>query len=123
MSAVLQALIRLPPFVHDLCSCVPLLEGSAAPGNSSLLTALVDVNTAVCSGGHKVIKPEALKECISRRSPQFAGDGQQDAHEFLTDLLDFLEAEVRERSAQTASQRQEQICPTALNFRCVIGKW
>jgi ubiquitin C-terminal hydrolase len=131
MSAILQALLRLPSFVHDLRACTERLRagGEKLPQGTSLFAELLDVVKGL-HGEQGVFNPKRLKDCISRRSPQFAGNAQQDAHEFLTDILDFMQAELRQHrrktsaaSAHTAPVAEADappICPTALNFRCVI---
>ena len=148
MSAILQALLRLPSFVHDLRVCAgklrergsQLQQGTA----TSLFAELLAVVNALQAEGEQasVFNPKKLQDCIARRSPQFAGNAQQDAHEFLTDILDFMQAELRQHetgkakakadaaaAAAVESEEAEEdeeaggaapICPTALNFRCVI---
>ncbi len=126
MSAILQALLRLPSFVHDLRTCTGRLrgEGEDTRTGTSLYAELLDVVKGL-HGEQSVFNPKRLKDCISRRSPQYAGNAQQDAHEFLTDILDFMQAELRQSRAKhvpegPAAADIPPICPTALNFRCVI---
>jgi hypothetical protein len=94
LAAVLHSLLRLPPFACDLRRCA---EHLGSLPKDSLLSVLVDILVAIRSKGG-VIQPAALKECVSRRSPQFADDEQHDAHEFLTELLESLEACVLQQS-------------------------
>eukprot|EP01043_Picozoa_sp_COSAG02_P013409 COSAG02_NODE_536_length_20657_cov_91.744041_12_plen_850_part_00 len=126
MSAILQALLRLPSFVHDLRTCTGRLraDGADTRRGASLYAELLDVVKGL-HGEQSVFNPKRLKDCISRRSPQYAGNAQQDAHEFLTDILDFMQAELRQSRAKHVPQGPAvagvpPICPTALNFRCVI---
>ena len=59
-------------------------------------------NSPACSPGEgddKPATPRRLKDAIARRSSQFAGFAQQDAHEFLADCLEGLQEEMAELSA------------------------
>ena len=94
ISAVLQALIRLPPFASDLMreGLADLVKQPPGLASTSLWKGLVDVVTAIRGKKAGVVRLEAIKQRMSQRSAQFGGYAQQDAHEFLTDLLDLLEA-------------------------------
>eukprot|EP01045_Picozoa_sp_COSAG04_P011273 COSAG04_NODE_722_length_10806_cov_152.374708_3_plen_119_part_00 len=97
MSAVLQALLRLPSFVHDLRACLdalsqtdgatdsaaaaaaadaPKAAAAAAPAGEAggLLGSLVEIVEQLQSGS--VVEPQKLKALIAQRSPQFAGHAQ-----------------------------------------------
>ena len=98
MSAVLQALLRLPSFVHDLRACLDALKqtdgatssaaaaaaaadapkaaAAAAPAGEAggLLGSLVEIVEQLQSGS--VVEPQKLKALIAQRSPQFAGHAQ-----------------------------------------------
>lgn len=55
------------------------------------------------SGTHS-ISPSALKQTLGKRTARWRGFTQQDAHEFLVDLLELVQGEVLEAEV---SQRNE----------------
>jgi ubiquitin C-terminal hydrolase len=56
----------------------------------------------VSSSHSQEIRPDLLKRMIGRRAEAFATSGQQDAHEFLINLLDALDDECRDVELGTA---------------------
>ena len=46
--------------------------------------------TSVLTGERRAVAPRAFKRAVARCKPQFAGSEQQDAQEFLVELLDML---------------------------------
>ena len=106
ISAVLQALIRLPPFASDLMreGLADLVKKPPGLASTSLWKGLVDVVRAVRGEQAGVVRLEAIKRRMSQRSAQFGGYAQQDAHEFLTDLLDLLEARTTRTGGRAATR-------------------
>jgi len=102
LNAVLQALLGLPCFAADLLQPA-LLEAPLLPALSfyAALARLFERK----SEGQAVTTADlrAVKEAISRNARQFAGNAQQDAHEFLCQLVDQLEADVAPCIAADAS--------------------
>ena len=62
------------------------------------------------SGEGAASTPRRLKDAISRRSAQFAGNQQQDAHEFLADCLDELQEEMA-GAVRLAKREAEEVTP------------
>ena len=93
INAVLSALLGLRPFVTDVLSSIPLFAPRL--DQSSLFSALSAImHQRQVEGDDKPATPRRLKDAIARRSAQFAGFAQQDAHEFLADCLDGLQEEM-----------------------------
>jgi ubiquitin carboxyl-terminal hydrolase 26/29/37 len=92
MNAVLSSLLGLQPFVSDVLRLVELFLPPL--GQHSVFSALHDIMHQKLEGDGGAATPRRLKDAIARRSAQFAGSGQQDAHEFLADCLDELQEEM-----------------------------
>jgi len=104
MNAILQALLNMHKFkikLHD----PKLLQSVTEP--KSLYRALVGVFNE--RENWEMVSPTLLKECVAATSQKFRGNEQQvqfaspscssptlqqDAHEFLIELLDTLQAEI-----------------------------
>mmetsp|Transcript_46854 Transcript_46854/g.114282 ORF Transcript_46854/g.114282 Transcript_46854/m.114282 type:complete len:1049 (-) Transcript_46854:113-3259(-) len=63
--------------------------------SSPLRDSLLDVFKRLVNG--ETIRPGNFKECIDDRTPLFVGYDQQDAHEFLTTLLDMLDEDYKRK--------------------------
>ena len=82
MNAILQSLFAQPSFTRSLLHSLPF----TFPSHSlySTLAALARLHGKEDRG---VIDPEPLKEAMGTRLKRFAGNRQQDAHEFLMEAL------------------------------------
>ncbi|GBG76062.1 hypothetical protein CBR_g21302 [Chara braunii] len=130
MNAVLQALVSLGPFIADMQHAA-LMESSLP--SSAVYKALLRVVLEAKNGGSngsKTINPSALKESIGMNDKRFTGARQQDAHEFLCQLLELIQIEVcgsceakhhsspGRRSLKVSLQRT--LCPTTRSFSCIV---
>ncbi|KAL1268340.1 hypothetical protein QQF64_033703 [Cirrhinus molitorella] len=107
MNSVLQCLLTVSPFRDDVLSQRKWWnEGSA------MLRALTDLHMTRLTGNDKKLKAKLLstvKACIETRHPDFLGDHQQDAHEFLMVCLSYL----KEEGELQQSYWPEYTCPVA----------
>ena len=92
INAVLSALVGLPPFVADVLRQWPAF---ARPlGGNSVCSALHSLLHGATQGEAQPATTRRLKQAIAKRSSQFEGSAQQDAHEFLSDCIDALQEEM-----------------------------
>ena len=141
INAVLSAVLGLRPFVRDLLTAPLFTQLSPKLPNLSVFRSLYDLSSrraktaaAAAASGGGIVGADAklLKEAIAQRCSQFAGGGQQDAHEFLVDMIDALHEELLAASAAVAADEitpplgaaaplppppPEASLPTALNYR------
>ena len=90
INAVLSSLLGLAPFVADVLALIPLFAPRL--GQETLYSALSSLmHQRYALGDERPATPRRLKDAIAKRSAQFAGFAQQDAHEFLADCLDGLQ--------------------------------
>ena len=143
INAVLSAVLGLRPFVRDLLTAPLFTQLSPKLPNLSVFRSLYDLSSrraktaaaAAASSGGTSGPTRPLKEAIAQRCSQFAGGGQQDAHEFLVDMIDALHEELLAASAAVAADEitpplgaaaplppppPEASLPTALNFSCEV---
>ncbi|CAM9357911.1 unnamed protein product, partial [Discosporangium mesarthrocarpum] len=124
MNAVLQGLLSLPAFIDDLqrkCWVHSMLanplsgkcgmpnlddeetvqEEEKVTGDAlappRLYEALLHISLVARGGDHGVMNPARLKRAMDKHSDRFAGNLQQDAHEFLNDLINVLHEEAYPR--------------------------
>ena len=93
MNAGLQCLLNTPPLKEyfqsgkwkaDLNAANPIgTGGELAAAYSKLVSAMSD-------GAKGSVNPRELKDAVGKHCAQFSGFQQQDSHEFLTVLLDYL---------------------------------
>lgn len=134
VNAVLQSLLSLRPFVHDLWELVEsdggeLGGGSSSPSSSTSVTispsssfkrvrqvglsqrqasffrSLAQVAREKEDSNHGVIDVKHLKDVIAKRYPRFSGNAQQDAHEFFSQCLNQLNDEVVREAKLLARER------------------
>ena len=109
MASALQMIASLESFVDRLQDTAP--EAPASDLRAHLL------DTLRCLARGDTVRPNQLKEAIDERSPLFTGYRQQDAHEFLTTLLDLLDEDYKREETgpeeQEEQQQQEEVIDTA----------
>ena len=98
MNATLQCLIRSEEFV-DLLFPKKEYEPLTYPAKT-MTEELRFLTTVVKSGEYKSVTPADMKKCVDKIIPKFAGTRQQDAHEFLTCMLDQMKREITNKSPQ-----------------------
>lgn len=109
MNAVLASLVGLSPFVSDVLALISLFQPRL--GSESVYSALQSIFYQ-SSTESAPTTPRRLKDAIARRSAQFAGSAQQDAHEFLADVLDGLQEEMAAAvGAAKAELDEKEITP------------
>ena len=89
MNAILQSLFAQPSFTSSLLQPLPL----PLPAHS-LYASLVALVRLHGEEDHGVIDPEPLKSAIGSRLKRYAGNRQQDAHEFLMEALNALTEDI-----------------------------
>ncbi|KAK2905415.1 hypothetical protein Q8A67_007214 [Cirrhinus molitorella] len=107
MNSVLQCLLTVSPFRDDVLS-----QRKRWNEGSAMLRALTDLHMTRLTGNDKKLKAKLLstvKACIETRHPDFLGDHQQDAHEFLMVCLSYL----KEEGELQQSYWPEYTCPVA----------
>jgi len=88
MNASLQALLHCPSVIYLFT--LPEILYVKRPNRLRLVDEFVRLTYQIWEGKHRNVIPKDILRCIMYKFPQFRGYGQQDAHEFLTCLLQFL---------------------------------
>lgn len=113
MNAVLQALMGIPPFAKDLLQRDILdheeLQKDCLYVALARLFERQSLLQAVTTSDLKNVK-----DAIARNARQFAGNFQQDAHEFLCQLVDQMERDMM--PCISANKEVAAKAPTARNF-------
>ncbi|RXN07929.1 ubiquitin carboxyl-terminal hydrolase 37-like protein [Labeo rohita] len=107
MNSVLQCLLTVSPFRDNVLS-----QRERWNDGSTMLRALTDLHMTRLTGNDKNLKAKLLstvKRCIETRHPDFLGDHQQDAHEFLMVCL----AHLKEEGELLQSCWPQYTCPVA----------
>ncbi|XP_042622922.1 uncharacterized protein LOC109107602 [Cyprinus carpio] len=107
MNSVLQCLLTISPFRDDVLS-----QRERWNDGSTMLRALTDLHMTRLTGNDTNLKAKLLstvKRCIETRHPDFLGDHQQDAHEFLMVCLSHL----KEEGELLQSYWPQYTCPVA----------
>ena len=97
MNAILQALLSIPAFVSALTSPRLISAEHELPSpiaSSSFYWHLVSLALLYQQSDHGVLDIGELKEVIGEKRERFAGNTQQDAHEFLSECLNALQDDV-----------------------------
>lgn len=58
------------------------------------MQALADVLKQLWSGENQIVSSNELKKVVGWQKPEFAAFGQEDAHEFLTMLIEWLNSDI-----------------------------
>ncbi|VEU45347.1 unnamed protein product [Pseudo-nitzschia multistriata] len=74
--------------------------------NNSLRGALIDTMDRLEKG--ETVRPDKLKRCVDSRTSLFLGYHQQDAHEFLTKLLDVIDEEYKAKPKADKIEEEEK---------------
>lgn len=90
INAILQSLVSLRVFVNDLRETKHL----PTPKNSFNRSFLEFLDRSDLPGKN-AINPQAIKNAVARHSERFDNSRQQDAHEFLCEILALLEDELK----------------------------
>ena len=101
INAILQALLAQPTFTTAILHS----QQPDPPPKSSLVSALATLARGRAT--RDVVDPRLVKDVIGRRQSRFAGYRQQDAHEFLMELLSGVTDDLVE--AQVAQWRRKQM--------------
>ena len=101
MASALQMLASLESFTQTLREQTPRED-------SPLRTALLDLWDRLDRGD--TVRPDELKRIIDERSCLFEGNEQQDAHEFLTTLLDLLDEDYK-KGNETSETETDSLEP------------
>ena len=97
MSAILQALLAQPTFTSALTSPRLVSADHELPSplpSSSFYWHLVSLALLYQQSDHGVLDIGELKEVMGGKRERFAGNTQQDAHEFLSECLNALQDDV-----------------------------
>jgi len=103
MAAALQMLASLDSFVTSVRD-----EDLPEDKDQKLRSAFLDLMQRLNNG--ETVHPHEFKAVIDERSPLFVGYRQQDSHEFITNLLDFLDEDYtvkKENEAYSATADDE----------------
>lgn len=134
LNATVQGLLGISGFVQDLqnkCWVTAMLEGSKAASlapvsspdsngqkdinavspavkSAPLYKSLLTLIRAAKGEGHGVLTAEKLKAAIDAHSDRFSGNLQQDAHEFLGQLLNALHEELTLYASRASAELAAQ---------------
>eukprot|EP00747_Dinoflagellata_sp_TGD_P162365 gnl/TRDRNA2_/TRDRNA2_179866_c0_seq1.p1 gnl/TRDRNA2_/TRDRNA2_179866_c0~~gnl/TRDRNA2_/TRDRNA2_179866_c0_seq1.p1 ORF type:complete len:605 (+),score=80.15 gnl/TRDRNA2_/TRDRNA2_179866_c0_seq1:77-1891(+) len=99
LNAVTQALFSLREFVRCLRempkAIPPCQDGPLYRCTTDILAQMSSASSGQGGVGGP-LSPAKLRECIASAAPMFAGNGQQDAHEFLLEYVNQLHDELLE---------------------------
>lgn len=94
MNSAIQMVASLDIFLEQIQKHIPIMEAEATEKDEETLRqTLISVLDRLKSG--RTISPHVFKSKVDERSPLFIGFRQQDAHEFLTTLLDLLDEDYK----------------------------
>ncbi|GIL61025.1 hypothetical protein Vafri_15396 [Volvox africanus] len=128
LNAVIQVLLNMVSFTADLrnASLERLTQHLPATGVWAALRTTADKLMAArlarpsLDSLKPAVEPTELRAAMGRRSLRWLSFAQQDAHEFLVELLEQLESEVLTAEAASSGRKRmplsETCCPTARNL-------
>ena len=105
MNASLQALLHCPAVVYLFT--LPEVGFVKRHSRVRLVEEFVRLTRQIWEGKHRNVIPKDILRCIMVKFPQFRGYGQQDAHEFLTCLLQFLHDQYKYLIPVTAPKQHD----------------
>ncbi|KAK2579898.1 hypothetical protein KPH14_007578 [Odynerus spinipes] len=100
MNSIIQCLSNTPKlsayFIDNLYAD-DLNRNNENVSQTQVVTNVAEVIKALWTGQYKRISPHCLKAAIGQYKLQFSSYEQQDSHEFLTFLLDWMHSELRKK--------------------------
>ncbi|XP_035723560.1 ubiquitin carboxyl-terminal hydrolase 8-like [Vespa mandarinia] len=100
MNSIIQCLSNTPKlstyFIDNLYAD-DLNRNNENVSQTQVVTNVAEVIKALWTGQYKRISPHCLKVAIGQYKLQFSSYEQQDSHEFLTFLLDWMHSELRKK--------------------------
>ncbi|EDQ89809.1 uncharacterized protein MONBRDRAFT_24942 [Monosiga brevicollis MX1] len=121
LNAVLQSLLAVHCFVDDLREFATperFAHSPTAPAQPSTVTCALQKLIKQIDQREKKqlapIDPSAIKHCLAQTATAFEGWGQQDAHEFLSFLLDRLLAETEDEDTSEPGSPASAASTTSL---------
>ncbi|CAM6097324.1 unnamed protein product [Calypogeia fissa] len=122
MNTIIQILYNLECFAADLglSANLPLRRDGIFLGLKQVFLTLTE------STKNQVVNPTCLQQACEKYMTDFEGSVQQDAQEYLLNVLDKIEEEIglshRQlwEELQTVPAKRETICPTTRNFSCQV---
>ena len=122
MASAIQMLASLDPLMDELLELhvprVVVEDHDKVNGeeSSSLLDTFLDVIVRLRKG--ETLEPAVFKQVLDKRTALFCGYQQQDAHEFITTLLDVLD---EDHKKQSQKERQQKVQAVVLSHgECLI---
>mmetsp|Transcript_4063 Transcript_4063/g.8876 ORF Transcript_4063/g.8876 Transcript_4063/m.8876 type:complete len:705 (-) Transcript_4063:76-2190(-) len=103
MASAIQMLSSLEPLMQQL---LEQQKQQQEDESNNVLDALLEVSSRLNKG--ETVHPEGLKSALDERSPLFCGYEQQDAHEFITTLLDLLDEDYKKQQQQQIEEAKEK---------------
>lgn len=109
LNSALQMITSLDEFSSQIKKHVPATEVASSENGETMVETLRQslLNVLERLDRGEIFRPEAFKSKVDERSPLFIGYQQQDAHEFLTTLLDLLDEDYKEKVA--AEEEDEEM--------------
>eukprot|EP00536_Pseudo-nitzschia_multiseries_P008553 jgi/Psemu1/325255/estExt_fgenesh1_pg.C_2190003 len=119
MASAIQLLCGLDHFPAELKAKIPPRDNVSEDNiaetkdelKQSLRGPLLDVMERLEKG--ETVRPDKLKGCIDSRTSLFLGYFQQDAHEFLTTLLDIIDEDYKPIPEEEKDEETESTASTA----------
>lgn len=136
LNSSLQIIFSVPGFLTDLSAAYDELKPTDANANedeetndtmplcSALLSVASSMKLIPARNPKDAIRegpahPSILKKEMDKLTDKFAGFEQRDAHEFLSDLIDFMHDELQE--AKTSHDNYSSVLPTDKYFRLDVN--
>ena len=108
LNSALQMLASLDNFTEQIRKHVPLMEShDTRDDGGTLRQELLNVLERLAQG--ESLSPTGFKAKVDERTSLFAGYRQQDAHEFLTTLLDLLDEDYKKKPQSEPDEEMNDV--------------